>query len=452
MASYFFDDALSYTVGDPLDITGLVVTGTYSDGSTTAESITAANITGFNSATAVVDQVLTITVGAQTTTYKVQIAAITPVTYTVTFNSQGGSEVTSTSNVTTGSAITAPTAPTQTGYTFDGWYKEAGCTNAWNFNTDTVTNDVTIYAKWTANSAVTVSSVVVKTAPTKVTYTAGDPLDLTGLVVTLSKSDASTQDVAFADFAANGISTVKANGAALVSSDTAVEITVNGKTASQAITVKAATLSYESSSVDSTNKKVTLTFNNEIFDNTNTPDQLKNSITFAADGVNLKALSASDTVALKDKTLVITFGTALLGTKNKIEIAANTLKDSTGKVLETPVITATINAFDECFIATAAFGSKNQTDVVLLRHFRDQFLLTNPIGRLFVQTYYHYSPPIAQFIAGNVILKFVTRVLLLPFVAIVYMLFHPVLFVGILVALAFLLVQRRRREVVLGAK
>ena len=83
----------------------------------------------------------------------------------------------------------------------------------------------------------TVSSVVVKTAPTKVTYTDGDTLDLTGLVVTLSKSDASTQDVALADFAVNGISTVKANGAALVTADTAVEITVNGKTASQTITV-----------------------------------------------------------------------------------------------------------------------------------------------------------------------------------------------------------------------
>lgn len=64
---------LSYNIGDNLDITGLVVTGTYSDGSTKVEPITTANITGFNSATAVTDQVLTITVGAKTTTYNVQI-------------------------------------------------------------------------------------------------------------------------------------------------------------------------------------------------------------------------------------------------------------------------------------------------------------------------------------------------------------------------------------------
>ncbi|WP_162491147.1 InlB B-repeat-containing protein, partial [Candidatus Symbiothrix dinenymphae] len=29
-----------------------------------------------------------------------------------------------------------------------GWYREAACTNAWNFNTDGVTGDITLYAKW----------------------------------------------------------------------------------------------------------------------------------------------------------------------------------------------------------------------------------------------------------------------------------------------------------------
>ena len=50
------------------------------------------------------------------------------------------------------STITAPTDPTATGYTFGGWYKEAACTNAWNFSTDKVTADTTLYAKWTAES------------------------------------------------------------------------------------------------------------------------------------------------------------------------------------------------------------------------------------------------------------------------------------------------------------
>ncbi|MDR3542279.1 MAG: cell wall-binding repeat-containing protein [Desulfosporosinus sp.] len=102
----------------------------------------------------------------------------------------------------------------------------------------------------TTTEGVAVSSVEVKTAPTKLTYTTGDTLDLTGLVVTLTKSDSSTQDVALADFAANGITTVKANGDALVSGDTTVVITVNGKMVSQAITVSVpATLTSETLTV-----------------------------------------------------------------------------------------------------------------------------------------------------------------------------------------------------------
>ena len=56
------------------------MTGTYSDGSTTSEAITAANITGFNSVVAATNQVLTITVSGQTVTYKVQILGTIPVT------------------------------------------------------------------------------------------------------------------------------------------------------------------------------------------------------------------------------------------------------------------------------------------------------------------------------------------------------------------------------------
>ena len=64
---------LVYTVGDTLDLTGLVVTGTYSDGSAQVENITAANVTGFDSSVAATNQVLTINVSGKTTTYTVQI-------------------------------------------------------------------------------------------------------------------------------------------------------------------------------------------------------------------------------------------------------------------------------------------------------------------------------------------------------------------------------------------
>ena len=69
--------------------------------------------------------------------------------YTVNFNSQGGSAVAPYTSVTHGSAIPAPISPTRAGYTFAGWYKEAICENAWDFDMDIVTSDITLYAKWT---------------------------------------------------------------------------------------------------------------------------------------------------------------------------------------------------------------------------------------------------------------------------------------------------------------
>ena len=72
-------------------------------------------------------------------------------TYTVSFNSQGGSAVGSRS-ASYNSILEAPAAPTRTGYTFEGWYRDAACTNPWNFSTNKVTSNMTLYAKWTANT------------------------------------------------------------------------------------------------------------------------------------------------------------------------------------------------------------------------------------------------------------------------------------------------------------
>ncbi|MDQ5971345.1 MAG: hypothetical protein QG566_291 [Patescibacteria group bacterium] len=67
---------LSYTVGESLDISGMIVTGTYSDNSTQTETISGSNVTGFDSSIPAVGQVLTVTVGSQTTTYTVDINAV----------------------------------------------------------------------------------------------------------------------------------------------------------------------------------------------------------------------------------------------------------------------------------------------------------------------------------------------------------------------------------------
>lgn len=45
-------------------------------------------------------------------------------TYTVTFNTNGGNDVSPKTNVKHGSTILEPAFPTKTGYDFAGWYKE----------------------------------------------------------------------------------------------------------------------------------------------------------------------------------------------------------------------------------------------------------------------------------------------------------------------------------------
>ena len=71
--------------------------------------------------------------------------------YTVTYNANGhGTAPEAQTNVEHGSKLTTPTAPTATGYAFQGWYKTADCAEAgkWDFEKDTVTSNVTLYAKW----------------------------------------------------------------------------------------------------------------------------------------------------------------------------------------------------------------------------------------------------------------------------------------------------------------
>ncbi|MDR1622126.1 MAG: InlB B-repeat-containing protein [Synergistaceae bacterium] len=73
----------------------------------------------------------------------------------MTFNSQGGSGVPMITDLANGSKITKPADPTRSRYTFGGWYKEASCQTPWNFTIDTVTKNVTLYAKWTPLASTT---------------------------------------------------------------------------------------------------------------------------------------------------------------------------------------------------------------------------------------------------------------------------------------------------------
>lgn len=84
---------------------------------------------------------------------------IQPVTYyTVTFNSDGGSNVES-KKVLSGSQVSQPVNPTKEGYTFEGWLLKG---NSYNFYTP-ITSDITLVAKWTSISQSTGSDTLIET-------------------------------------------------------------------------------------------------------------------------------------------------------------------------------------------------------------------------------------------------------------------------------------------------
>jgi len=66
-----------------------------------------------------------------------------------------------------------------------------------------------------------------------------------------------------------------------------------------------------------------------------------------------------------------------------------------------------------CFIATAAYGTPTAKEINILREFRDEVLLKTTVGSQFVALYYQFSPPTANVIAENDVLRTLVRELLI---------------------------------------
>jgi len=69
-------------------------------------------------------------------------------TYTVTFDANGGIPTPQNQKVAKGGKVSQPSTVTKSNFVFGGWYKDQACTTVWNFDTDTVSGNIILYARW----------------------------------------------------------------------------------------------------------------------------------------------------------------------------------------------------------------------------------------------------------------------------------------------------------------
>lgn len=143
----------------------------------------------------------------------------------VTFDKNGGDTdaVPASLTVPTNGKTTAPeTSPTYAGYTFGGWYEEKACENAWDFQVDEVSDNMTLYAKW---DEVRVSSVTISSE--SATVEVGDTLALDAVVL---PSDALRPEVTWAS-SNEGVATVDEHGVvtAIAQGNATITATADGQ-------------------------------------------------------------------------------------------------------------------------------------------------------------------------------------------------------------------------------
>ncbi len=155
---------------------------------------------------------------------------------------KSGAAYSANSNVTLYAQYATPTAgslatPTRSGYTFDGWYTAASGGTKVNAST-VISKNTTIYAHWTKKAepttkpAVTLSSISVKTNPSKTVYTVGETFNSSGLSLTAKYSDGTSKTIT------SGFTCSKPD--MTTAGTKKVTVTYQGKTTSFNITVKEA--------------------------------------------------------------------------------------------------------------------------------------------------------------------------------------------------------------------
>jgi len=132
-------------------------------------------------------------------------------------------------------------------------------------------------------------------------------------------------------------------------------------------------------------------------------------------------------------------GGGYLTFQNRISPRNN--KNQGGTVPTTPPPTAPSYGFG-CFVATAAYGAPDHPMVMLLRDFRDRYLLTWTGGRWLAKQYYTHGPAAADVIRNRPVAMWAVRCLLAPLAALTFCLIYAPLAIPSLAVISLILTAR----------
>jgi hypothetical protein len=224
-----------YFVGEDLDLTGLVVTGIYSDGSQVELTITVAHISGFDSRFPADEQEVTVTYEGKSDTFTVRI--VEPVLESITVTKYpdkteyfvgevldlAGLEVTAYYSDKSEKELDIDRL-TISGFDSRFPADKQEVTVTYEGKSDTFTVDIV---------EPVLESIEITSKPTKTTYFVGEDLDLTGLVVTGIYSDGSQVELTITMAHISGFNSSAA------ATNQEVTVDYNGKTATFTVTILA---------------------------------------------------------------------------------------------------------------------------------------------------------------------------------------------------------------------
>lgn len=137
-----------YALDEALDLTGGILTVTYKDGKPAKEipltdkslTISRPNMSSKGK------KLVGISYEGKKTSFRIEVG---DKRFVVSFDlGYAGAEKIQSQNVVIKGLATKPADPTREGYDFGGWFKESSCTTAFDFMSDEIMSDTTIFAKW----------------------------------------------------------------------------------------------------------------------------------------------------------------------------------------------------------------------------------------------------------------------------------------------------------------